>query len=292
MQKHICAQMVSATQHLMSYVDREFYYRHASCGYQALLGRPVEQIIGKHVSELHSSEVYKNSIEPKLESCLKGEQIHHRIWVDSATLGRRFIDATLTPITEPSHEISGIVVSAHDITDLVELQHELEELSARDELTKCFNRRYLIEAMRQLLAKIQRDNSVIGIAFFLDLDEFKSLNDQYGHLAGDCALKTIAERLQSVVRANDVLARYGGDEFVLLCELSSKDWPLALSTAKVVSDKIKQSFTEPFYYQGQEIELGCSIGFTLIDHYDTNIDTVLQRADNDMYNCKQSSKTR
>lgn len=166
---------------------------------------------------------------------------------------------------------------------------EIRNAAFYDPLTRLPNRRLLFERLQQALAQSAR-RKTYGAILFLDLDNFKMLNDTRGHHIGDLLLAEVAQRLQGCVRENDTVARLGGDEFVVMVENLSKDSQCAATQARKVGMKILSALNRPFILRGQEFQSSSSIGVSLfIDHRETP-DDLLKRSDTAMYQAKSAGR--
>ena len=125
---------------------------------------------------------------------------------------------------------------------------------------------------------------------FIDLDEFKALNDTFGHDCGDLLLIEVAARIKSCVRAMDTAARWGGDEFVVLIEEISDDRDEALRKVGLVAEKIRETLARPYHLNGREHQSSPSIGVSLYRGSEETVDTLLQQADRAMYQAKSSGR--
>ncbi len=168
------------------------------------------------------------------------------------------------------------------------LQRQLEQLALYDELTGLANRKLLQEQLTTAIASALRDSASLGI-MFIDLDGFKAVNDQLGHDVGDDALREVAERLNRVVRQNDLVGRLGGDEFVVICETVDED------SALIVAERITEAIRAP--YEGVPAPLGisASVGVVLTHPILGAVpsgDELLVRADAAMYRSKNSGRDR
>ncbi len=184
-----------------------------------------------------------------------------------------------------------------DITERKLVEEHTHQLAFYDPLTGLPNRRLLSDRLRQTFAWTARHQRH-GALMLLDLDNFKPLNDRYGHAAGDQLLVTLASRLQSRIRAEDTVARLGGDEFVVVVnELGDSD-ALALRQAMAVAEKIRSALDEPYRLRivqsGQEqvIEHHCTTSIGIAIFYGSGNDetTVIHQADQAMYRAKQAGK--
>ncbi len=167
----------------------------------------------------------------------------------------------------------------------VELERKLHEMAHYDALTGVASRPLLLDRLRQVIAGSSRTEKIAAVAF-LDLDNFKPVNDVYGHEAGDFVLVEIARRLQSMLRIDDTVARLGGDEFVLLLLGLESAQECELLLRRVLS-AIVNSIELP---SGHEVRVSASIGITLITDASVEAETVLRHADQTMYKVKNSGR--
>jgi diguanylate cyclase (GGDEF)-like protein len=172
-----------------------------------------------------------------------------------------------------------------EIQRRIKAELEIRNVAFYDPLTKLPNRRLLFERLQQALSVSTR-RKTYGAILFLDLDNFKILNDTRGHDVGDLLLVEAARRLQTCVREDDTVARLGGDEFVLMLESLDKDSQHAATLARNVGEKVLNALSRPYFLNGQEFLSSSSIGISLfIDHKDSPED-LLKRSDTAMYQAK------
>jgi diguanylate cyclase (GGDEF)-like protein/PAS domain S-box-containing protein len=176
-----------------------------------------------------------------------------------------------------------------DITERKLAEHKIERLAFFDALTSLPNRRMLIDRLKLALAASARHGSH-GALLFIDLDNFKSLNDTMGHDMGDQSLRQVAERLGGCVREIDTVARLGGDEFVVMLEELSASAQEAAQQAEHVGKKILVALNRQFELAGQEHHSSPSIGVTLFNHQLQSVDELLKRADLAMYQAKAAGR--
>lgn len=180
--------------------------------------------------------------------------------------------------------------SNRDITQRLKAEEEIQKLAFYDPLTNLANRRLLFDRMEKALLTCRRTKSC-GALFFLDLDEFKPLNDTYGHAIGDELLCEVSKRLQRTIRSIDTVARYGGDEFVILlgdlglCKMDARE------ATKIVADKLSEILSLPYILSEVTYNLSASIGATVFGE-DTplDVDALLDEADKAMYQAKEMGK--
>ena len=164
-----------------------------------------------------------------------------------------------------------------DITEKVEYEEKLREYALFDHLTKCANRNLLGQRFDYHIAAAQRNSSRFTIAY-IDLNKFKPINDTYGHKCGDHVLVSIAQRLKNNIRETDLVARVGGDEFIILFAKS-------IDTEKMET-QLQDKLQMPIDYQGQELSVGASIGYATYPENGRTMDLLLEYADKQMYSKK------
>lgn len=169
-----------------------------------------------------------------------------------------------------------------------ERQHAvLSFLAYHDELTQLCNRRMLDEHLNRCLATLARHH-YFGALIYFDLDGFKSINDVYGHALGDQVLVELAARLSASLREDEVIARVGGDEFVLLVANAGASHGEARQHAERLARRIRQLVRQPMQIQGLILQVGCSLGVHMLTPSVKSADLAIQAADAAMYQAKQS----
>lgn len=189
-------------------------------------------------------------------------------------------------------ELEGIpcVLSiSRDISDVKTAQDEIRHLAFYDPLTELPNRRLLLERLRQTVTASKRCGRQRAL-LFIDLDNFKSLNDTLGHAVGDLLLKEVGERLTGCVRAVDTAARVGGDEFVVILEDLGRTSEEAAARAGSVAEKILASITQPYVLAGRECRSTASMGITVFGDGNESSSAILQQADIAMYQAKAAGR--
>lgn len=184
-------------------------------------------------------------------------------------------------------QVVGVVVAFSDITARKQLEDKLLHEATYDALTDLPNRRFFMERLQEAIYRAQR-NGKGGAVLFMDLDEFKQINDSYGHEVGDKTLCLFAQRLHASVRKTDTVARLGGDEFTILLEGLTN--PLA--EAEAVANKVITHLATPATVGSYRVQMSTSIGITVFnaEQEGTTPDSVLSRADAAMYQAKQAGK--
>jgi diguanylate cyclase (GGDEF)-like protein/PAS domain S-box-containing protein len=196
---------------------------------------------------------------------------------------------TITAVKNSDKVVTNYVSTLTDITLTKAAEDEIKNLAFYDPLTRLPNRRLLLDRLRHALASIVRSGRS-GALLFIDLDNFKSLNDTHGHAIGDLLLKQVAIRLGSCVREGDTVARLGGDEFVVMLEELSKDTLEAGEQTELVGNKILISLNQPYQLASHEHHSTPSIGVTLFNDNYQSIDELMKQADIAMYQSKKAGR--
>ena len=203
---------------------------------------------------------------------------------------RKTILNSAVPIRDEAGHILGAVVIHQDITERRATEEEIEQLAFYDPLTQLPNRRLLLDRLRQTLEANARSGDHAAL-LFIDLDNFKAINDTLGHDIGDLLLQQVARRLRDCVRAEDTVARLGGDEFVVLLKgLSADSDAEAAAQTQAVGDKILAALNDTYCLAGHDYHNTPSIGATLMHDHGTTIDQVLKQADLAMYQVKLAGR--
>lgn len=199
---------------------------------------------------------------------------------------RRVFSASFLPLTSPDGKVQKIMGVMQDITDAHMLADELSYRASYDALTGLVNRREFEQRLERVLETADVENTENALCY-LDLDQFKVINDTCGHIAGDELLRQIAGVLQANVRQRDTLARLGGDEFGVLMERCT------LEQAKRVANKLRRKVADfRFVWAQKNFGVGVSIGIVSIDHTSENISAVMNAADSACYTAKYKGRNR
>ena len=196
---------------------------------------------------------------------------------------------TISSVKGTDGKITHHISVFRDISKRKEAEEKIRDLAFFDPLTRLPNRRLLLDRLHQALALSTRNN-LQGALLFIDLDNFKSINDTQGHAVGDLLLIEVAKRLQACIRAGDTTARLGGDEFVVLLEGLDTDEADAATQAETVGEKIREIIAQPFFINGNEYHNTTSIGVTLFRGPLVTSDEMLKRADVALYQAKADGR--
>lgn len=261
-----------------------------------------EEITGFKKTEVlnsHCSDNILKHIDEKGTELCKGEcplvyAIKNNTFVEKQVFlhnksGHRIpVYVKVLPIADETGKVMGAIKIFNEVTDVKIIKTELEKLrnlAFIDELTGVLNRRGLDFFIKEKIKETKRYNRKFAV-LFIDLDNFKDINDLYGHHIGDKVLKMIGETLKSNLRANDIVARFGGDEFIVIFEI--EDINSIEELAQKMITLIENSFFEE---KGQIIKVSASIGGVMIKKEDTP-EKLLKKADRLMYVSKAKGKNR
>jgi diguanylate cyclase (GGDEF)-like protein/PAS domain S-box-containing protein len=252
-------------------------------------GYTAEEAIGKNPRILKSDRHNANFYEAMWESINNTGVWVGEIW-NRRKNGEVFPAHLSITVVRNAQDITTNYVSTFtDITLAKEAENEIKQLAFYDPLTGLPNRRLLQERLKPALASSQHSNRK-GALLFIDLDNFKALNDTQGHDMGDLLLQQVAQRLESCVREGDTVARLGGDEFVVMLENLSEQTMDAAAQTEVIGNKILNVLNTPYQLATHEYHSTPSIGATLFIGHEQSIDDLLKQADIAMYQAKASGR--
>ncbi len=194
---------------------------------------------------------------------------------------------SITAVVDQDGRVTNYVGAFVDITERKQAANDLHQLAFYDPLSQLPNRRMLLDRLRHAVATGAR-NRTSGALLFIDLDNFKTLNDTKGHGVGDMLLVEVARRLLASMRECDTVSRFGGDEFVVLLEGLSEEAEQAATQAQEVGEKVLQVLSQTYLLEGNEFYSSSSIGITLFFDYEEKLDELLKQADTAMYEAKRS----
>ena len=196
---------------------------------------------------------------------------------------------TISAVKGDDGVVTHYVGTHHDITERKIAEERIKELAFFDALTRLPNRTLLLDRLKQAIAVSTR-NKTSSALLFIDLDHFKTLNDTLGHDKGDLLLKQVAQRLALSVRANDTVARVGGDEFVVVLESLHRNPQEAASQTKAIGEKILSVLDSPYQLGDVEYRTTASVGATVFRGHQASIDELLKQADLAMYKSKETGR--
>lgn len=267
--------MVTDTQGIIQMINSAF---------SVITGYDSEEVIGKDMEIL-----YSDRYAPEYYQLIHQELTIKGFWVGEIWNQRKNGDTypewlTLSAIKNQQDQITQYLYIFSDITIRKQFDELIKYKAYHDPLTGLPNRELLFDRLSMALAKAERNGNPLAL-IFLDLDNFKIINDQYGHHLGDDLLKEISRRLHSIVRKSDTIARYGGDEFIFL--LTDLPEPSIIERVAVSIISAVESIT---IIKNQQISISCSLGISLYPDHGKLADELIQHADKAMYQVKKNSQ--
>ena len=271
---------------LITVIGRDGVITYQSPSIERLLGYDAEQMTGRRFEEL---------LDPS-----DGDRVREML-VDVAALAREqpeVVQCTLVHSDGTPHQfelnctnllgdehVGGIVLNCRDISERKAFEEQLTHQAFHDPVTGLANRALFAERVRHVIARTRREHQSVAVVF-LDLDDFKTINDSLGHAAGDEVLVEVAKRLATSVRASDTAARFGGDEFALLLEDID-----GVQEAADTADRVLETLALPLRVAHKELTLRCSIGISVVsDGSPAGAEELIRDADAAMYRAKRDGK--
>ena len=265
---------------------------------EKLYGYTEEAAIGQSISILVHKDSKENLTE-LMERVKQGGSVEHYRAYRMRKDGRQIpVLCSLSPIKNGQGQVIGLSTVGHDISEQVRLEQQIRQMAFYDPLTNLANRRLLDERLsREFVANRRYGHH--GALVYIDLDNFKPVNDAYGHNVGDTLLVKVAMRLKSCVREIDTVSRIGGDEFVILISELDKDPTIAKEQAGAIAEKIRLLLAEPYDLDVVQTDqsilslqhyCSASIGIVLFSGIQKTNEELLKEADQAMYKAKESGR--
>ncbi len=252
-------------------------------------GYAAEEVIGKNPRLLKSGRQSADYYTEMWESISQRGAWEGEIW-NRRKNGEIYPEhITITAVKDKGGLVSNYVATLTDITKSKAYEEDIRNLAFYDPLTRLPNRRLLLDRLLQAYASSMRSGKE-GALLFIDLDNFKNLNDTLGHDVGDLLLQQVAQRLESCVREGDTVARLGGDEFVVMLEDLSEQAIEAAAQTKAVGEKILVTLNRPYQLASHKYRSTPSIGATLFNERQPGTEDLLRQADIAMYQAKKAGR--
>jgi diguanylate cyclase (GGDEF)-like protein/PAS domain S-box-containing protein len=255
-------------------------------GAQAMFGYSAQEMMGHPISVLMPADRMQEE-DDILTRLRRGEKVRHFETVRVRKDGHLIhVSVTISPILDKQGHVIGASKIARDITPLLLHREQLEHVAKHDPLTDLPNRHLFSDRLQQALILARRQQLVLAIVY-IDLDGFKLINDNFGHLAGDQLLVTVSMRIKDALREVDTLARMGGDEFAaVLVDVQS------LEDCEALLQRVLSACAEPVMIHGRVAQVSASIGITLYPEDDGTPEELIGHADQAMYRSKNNGKNR
>ncbi|WP_419656638.1 putative PAS modulated diguanylate cyclase [Desulfosarcina variabilis str. Montpellier] len=267
-------------------LDQELRVVSVSRSFYGVFKVKPEETVGQLIYDLGNKQWDIPKLRELLETILPQKAFfdNYEVVHDFATIGRRIMLLNARQIERGIGKAQIILLAIEDITTRKEMEEKIKRLAYHDSLTGLPNRMLLSDRLN--MAKILSDRNRKKLALMmLDIDKFKEINDTLGHHIGDLLLQVVAEKLTGILRKEDTVARFGGDEFVLVLP-DQKDVQTALNVAR----KIIDAFRDTVVLEGRALIITSSIGISIYPDHGQDIDTVLKNADSAMYRAKQAGR--
>ena len=265
--------------------DMQYIVTFCNKRFADLLLNSVENIVGVNLKSLKSQHAL-----PALEKALSGEighyEGHYEATYSAASI---WIALICAPSLDKFDQVVGGIAIVQDISERKKAEYIIENLAFYDSLTQLPNRQLLLDRLKLALAASARSGKD-GALLFLDLDNFKILNDSHGHDAGDSLLRQVAVRLTTCLHENDTIARLGGDEFVVLIEGLSNEDVTAATQAETVGERILATLKQAYQLGEIEYQNTASIGVVIFKGHDLSLEELLKHADIAMYQAKKAGR--
>jgi diguanylate cyclase (GGDEF)-like protein/PAS domain S-box-containing protein len=279
--------------------DSEGVYLSCNRRFEDFFGASGTDIVGKTDYDFVDKDLaYFFRAHDKI-AMTKGSPSVNEEWITFANDGHKeLLETTRTPMFDLNGQLIGVLGIGHDITERIQMEERIRQLAFHDALTKLPNRRLLNDRLSQAMAASKRSDCY-GALMFLDMDNYKPLNDLHGHKVGDLLLIEAAKRLKACVREIDTVARFGGDEFVVMIRDLTPNRAESAAQAGLIAEKIRTALSERYSLtiksdekKAVTIEHRCtaSIGVVLFFKDEASQDDILKWADAAMYQAKEAGR--
>ena len=293
-QYNILHSVLNATPDLIYFKDyKNLDGKYIGCNkaFESFLGKKREEIIGHDDLELYGQDKGALIKATDMEVMREGKSREENLWASYPDGHKVYLHTISTPFRDASGETRGILGISRDRTKnylseqaLREQKEILSHQAHHDALTELPNRLFFKDKLGQAIARAKRDNGRFAL-LFLDLDQFKQINDSLGHDIGDKLLRIISGRLKDAIREEDTLVRFGGDEFIIIMENIKS--PQAAST---LAQKLIDSVQTPIQIKGYTLFITFSIGISLFPEDSQEPNDLLKYADTAMYKAKEDGR--
>ncbi|HFE39065.1 MAG TPA: diguanylate cyclase, partial [Gammaproteobacteria bacterium] len=284
-QRQIASQVLESIMEAIVVLDRDGKIQMANPAFTTITGYLVNDAMGKNLDFLKSNihdEIFYGRIKHALR---KTGQWKGEIWLKKKNQQIIPLWLSITPVKGIGNNINAYVAAGQDITRQKQTENEMRHLAHHDSLTGLPNRQLFRDRMEQAIKRAQRNQSKIAL-LFIDIDDFKNINDSHGHDTGDLFLKEVSQKFSNCIRESDTVYRLGGDEFTIILENISD----AEDDVKVVTNKLLDVFTNSFNIDGNAFFLGASIGISIFPDDGSSSDILIKCADTAMYYAKDSGR--
>ena len=281
--------LLSCTAERVYFKDLQSRFLFASAGWLAACApdHTVAEVIGKTDFDFFSQEHACAAFEDEQRIIRTGEPVIGKLEQEThGGLVDTWVSSTKMPLRDESGRIIGTFGISRDVTAQIRAEKALAHQALHDPLTGLPNRIALLDRLSQGLLAMERHPSRLAV-LFIDLDNFKEINDSCGHDVGDLVLAEAGRRLSALARRGDTVARLGGDEFVMLCaELDDH------AVVRLIGDRIIRSIAVPYVEGGRHLSVTCSVGIVVTSDVTAEPDRLISQADMAMYEAKKAGRNR
>ncbi|HEY8609553.1 MAG TPA: EAL domain-containing protein [Noviherbaspirillum sp.] len=275
---------IQASTNAIIITDLDGNIEHVNPAFERITGYRAEEAIGRNCRFLQDDDRQQPGVDV-LRTAIQRREEGGALLRNYRRDGQLFWnDVHIAPVRTHTGEVSHFVGVLNDITSLKRYEEQLERQANFDPLTALANRSVLKDRIKQALATAARHRELVAVGF-IDLDNFKFINDSLGHNVGDELLKQVASRLAGCIREQDTVARYGGDEFAFVLLGQHDDAGITQLMERILS-----IIGKPFSVSGHEFFISCSIGISFFPRDGHDADTLLRNADAAMYRAKESGR--
>ena len=249
-------------------------------------GYTAEEVIGKTPRILQRDGTNRDDLKKIRQALEKQESVRVTLRNFSKKGNEYWVDLSILPLPDKNGKISHFAAIQRDIKDYKKLEQDLQILCRTDPLTTAANRRAFNEIISQEFSRFKRSQKEYALVM-IDLDHFKSINDQHGHGAGDRVLIEVTERCKDNLRVHDIIARLGGEEFCILLPYTN------LEQAHKVAERLRQKIeVMPIISDGNRIKVTVSVGISLVSEGDSDGHDAIERADKKLLEAKSLGRNR
>jgi diguanylate cyclase (GGDEF)-like protein/PAS domain S-box-containing protein len=278
--KRMLDQLADNIPYPMTYFDTQFVYRFMNKAFAQRFNLRPQDAVGRSVREVRGEQLWAEHA-PYAQIAVAGKDALYERLAERPDGSRRWTRSSYLPDIDDNGQVRGVYSATIDIHEIKTAQEALMRRAERDSLTDAYNRSYLMARLAQdIKAATERPFTV----FFIDLDGFKQINDTVGHAAGDALLKAIAQRLSEGLREDEIVVRFGGDEFVVLTQ--------TIDSAGIhsMAQRIVAAACAPVQFESHVLQVSASVGVAMAPAHASTANGLIRRADEAMYAAKRCGK--
>ena len=268
--------------------DTQLRYAYVNPAAAAALRSAQADIVGRTDHEIGRDPAVAAAWEAGLRQVLVSSSSSEIEFSEGNDTDTRWYQAKMVPQFDADGMIVGVLTSTRDLTAVKRAELALAHQAVHDSLTGLANRVLFVDRLTQAITRLEREPGRLAV-LFIDLDHFKEINDTLGHDVGDLLLVEVARRLTNVSRRVDTVSRFGGDEFVLLCDKLAEEEDI-----RIIGERVVRALAQPFRYGGheREIEVSGSVGVVVASNSYADVAAVIRNADAAMYQAKERGGNR